>query len=436
MTSNELEKSSYLSGLVMRMLTLRAIYYLHLFVLVTLVGCVDPLDQSLVGTLDVVVIDGTITNLAEPQFIYLNQSTSDRINGLPGSVPITKATVEVIVDSLQVVRAHETTDGRYALPNEFKGAIGHAYQLRVTLTNGSRYLSSQQRMPAVPPITAVKAQFNATSLPFSQLGGYRAAHDVYIDTQDPVSVVNFYRWDWKLWEKQEWCRSCVQGQYSINNVQTLFSSNGLAYYQTGDSLMEDCFYPPPSVTQTPLPYWVYDYACRTQCWAILNSSQLNVFADAYSNGGMIAARKVAQIPFYQHNPCLVEIRQSALTPEAYRFYKQLQEQTQNNGGVADSPPSLIIGNIRNESNPQESVVGFFTASAVSTNRYWLDRKDTQGVPPGLFVALNGREPTPEPSPPLAPAISIITTIPQKPPYTAVCSPTDHRTPYQPIGWKN
>ncbi|WP_461132531.1 DUF4249 domain-containing protein [Spirosoma lituiforme] len=398
-------------------------------------SCVDPADLPLRGTLDVVVIDGTITNLAEPQIVLLNRSIADPLTGLPGSLPITKASVEVVVDSLPVIRANETTDGHYQLPIDFRGEIGHAYQLRVTLPGGAHYESKQQVMPAAPPISSVRAQFNPYSLPVSQFGGYTAAHDVYIDTQDPIRQANFYRWDWKLWEKQEWCRSCVQGQYSINNVLTLISSNGLPYYQTGDALLEDCFYPPPSLTQTPLSYWVYDYSCRTKCWAIFTSYQVNVFADTYSNGGSISARKVAQIPFYQHAPCLVEIRQSALTAEAYRFYEQFQEQTQNNGGVADSPPGVIVGNIRNIANPQERVVGFFTASGVATNRYWLDRKDTQGVPPGLFLAMNGRAPTPEPSPPLAPAISIITTIPQKPPYMAVCSPTDNRTPYKPEGWR-
>ncbi|AUD07414.1 DUF4249 domain-containing protein [Spirosoma pollinicola] len=400
-------------------------------------SCVNPADLLLRGTLDVVVIDGTLTNLAESQVIQLNRSKADPLTGLPGSVPLTKAIVEVVVDSSEVVTAHETLDGRYQLPSDFKGQIGHAYQLRVTLPGGTHYESTQQVMPAAPPITTVKAQFNPTSLPSSQIGGYTAAHELSIDTQDPLSQANFYRWDWKLWEKQEWCRTCVQGQYSINNVQTLFSANGLPYYQTGDSLVEDCFYPPPVIQgYTPIPYFVYDYTCRTQCWAILYSHQLNVFADTYSNGGMISNRQVAQIPFYQHTPCLVEIRQSALTPVAYRFYKQFQEQTQSNGGVADSPPSAIVGNIQNVANPQESVVGFFTASAVSTNRYWLDRKDTQGIPPGLFVALNGREPIPEPSFPSAPVITIITTIANKPPYTAVCSPTDSRTPVKPVGWRD
>ena len=32
-------------------------------------ACVDPEDLTLKGTVDIIVVDGTVTNLAEPQFI-------------------------------------------------------------------------------------------------------------------------------------------------------------------------------------------------------------------------------------------------------------------------------------------------------------------------------------------------------------------------------
>ncbi len=408
-----------------------------LFTLMLLVGCVDPYEPNIRSTLNVVVVDGTITNLPEAQIIRLNRSSADPVTGLPSSIPLTKAKVEVVVDSGQVIAAHETTAGSYQLPSDFRGQIGHAYQLRFTLSDGTRYISTQQIMPPVPPISQLRAQFNPTSLAATQTNGFAAAHDIYLDTQDPPNQTNYYRWDWKLWETQEWCRSCVQGQYSINNVQALISGNGFQYYQTGDSLFEDCFYRTNFPNQPKLPYWVYDYPCRTRCWAIFYSYQLNIFADSYSNGGLITNRKVAQIPFYQHSPCLAEIRQSALTPSAYGFYKQLQDQTQNNGGLADTPPTASVGNVRNVANQREVIIGVFTASAVATARYWIDRKDTQGVPPGLFEAMMGRKPMLEPTPPKEnPLISIITTIDQKPPYLAVCSPTDSRTPFKPVGWRD
>ena len=401
------------------------------------VACVDPLELTLRGTNDIIVVDGTITNLAELQIIRLNRSKADPFTGRPGTVPITKAVVDIIVDSSQVIAAHETQQGTYQLPNDFKGQVGHAYQLRFTLADGTRYESTQETMPIVPTISRVSAKFNPTSLPIAQLDGFTAAHDLFIDTQDPANEPNFYRWDWRLWEKQEWCRSCVQGAYSVNNVLINYSSNGIRYFEAGNAPFENCFYPTndPSQKPYPYPYWVWDYACRTQCWEILPSYDLKVFADTYTDGGTIVRQKVAQIPFYQHSPCLVEIRQAALTPSAYRFYKNLQDQTQNTGGLADTPPTASAGNVQNTDNQREFVIGFFTASAVSTVRHWLDRKDTQGTPIGLFEALNGRPPSPEPPPPTQGVVYIVDNSSRSRPYTAVCVPSNSQTPFKPEGWR-
>ncbi|GAB3752639.1 hypothetical protein GCM10028817_17460 [Spirosoma pomorum] len=399
--------------------------------LLVLAGCVDPIDQTLPGNLNVIAVDGTISNLDETQFILLSKSESDPISGRPASFPLTKARVEVVVDSSQVIAATETTDGRYQLPSDFKGQIGHAYQLRFTLTNGTRYVSDQQVMPKVPPIERVRAQFNPTSLAPIEVGGFLAAHDIYLDAQDPSDQTNFYRWTWRLWEKQDWCRTCNNGVYSINNVRLLTSANGLRYFALGDSLLEDCFTQPASI---PIVRpWTYDYNCRSTCWAIIPSYKLNVFSDTYTNGGPILAKRVAQIPFYQTNPCLVEIRQAGLTASAYEFYKQLQDQTENTGGIVDTPPTASVGNVKNVNNDREIIFGVFTASAIATTRYWIDRKDSQGIPPGLFRGLNGREFIAEPTFPARPAI-VIQGANQ--PYTAVCSSNEARTPFKPAGWRD
>ena len=429
----------------MRSISLLILVYLTAFL--WLVSCVDPLDLTLTGSNDILVVEGAVTNLAEPQIIRLNRSRADPLTGRFGTTPISQATLEVIVDSNLVITGHETIAGSYQLPADFRGQIGHTYQLRFRLPEGSQYQSNVQTMSAAPPIERVYARFDASSLNSNLLQGFTAAHDVYIDLQDPSSEANYYRWDWKLWETQGWCRSCVQGLYSVNNVLTQFSSNGFRYFTTGDSLLENCFYPPaddPGANK----YFVYDYPCRTPCWALFSSYELNVFADTYSNGGLIKGRKVAQVPYYQHSPCLIEIRQASLTAPAYQYFKQLADQTQRTGGVADIPPAAISGNIHNIAGGREGIVGYFTASAVATTRYWLDRKDATGIPLGaldpaggsglsgaeLFFALNKRQPNPEPSPPNGPVFQILGNI-QRPP-TAICESTESQTPVKPAGRRN
>ena len=398
------------------------------------VACVDPEDLMLRGTVDVIVVDGTITDLAESQIIRLNHAKADRLTGRFGTTPITKATVDVVVDSAQVFSASETVNGSYQLPGDFKGQIGHSYQLRFTLTDGTRYISSQQIMQPVPPITNISARFNTNSLSLKILDIYPAAHDIFISFNDPIDQHNYYRWDWKLWEKQLWCKTCVQSEYAQYTITGKRYSDDC--YIGGNQLYEDC-YAPPGLTMPQYNYggtnlyFVYDYNCRTQCWEIIYNYTINVFDDQYSNGGSVTGRRVAQIPYYQPEGCLAEIRQLSMTAEAYRYFQLLQQQTQNTGGVTDTPPSAPIGNIHNTTNGQEKIVGYFSASAVSTVRYWIDRKDATGEFPGLFQALNGRLPAVEPDVPFF----CIAAPPLRPP-TAICAPSDSKTPFKPEGWPN
>ena len=418
-----------------------------LMLLLTVAACVDPEDLTLVGTVDVIVVDGTINNLAEPQIIRLNRSKADPVTGRFGTLPITKATVEIVEDSSRTIPCHETVDGTYQLPSDFKGQVGHAYQLRFTLTDGAQYASNQQVMPSVPPISQIYTEFNPKSLSPALSGFFTAGHDIMVDFADPANQKNQYRWDWKLYEPQEFCQTCVKGFYSVFNPIEIFPPGG--FYKSSTELYEDCFYPTPSRDPSrPDVDYKFDYPCRTKCWEILYSYTLSLFDDQFSNGGLIVKRPVAHIPFYQHSPCLVEIRQGSLTKDAYRYYKLFQDQTQNTGGLADTPPTALIGNVRNAANQREAVIGFFTASAITTIRHYIDRKDTQfstpyGVavaetPPQsageeLFYALNLRKPILEPSPPNE--IRIFLDGTPRPP-TAICAPSESRTPFKPEGWRD
>lgn len=423
---------------------------IYLPIIYLLAACIDPADLPLNGTANVLVVDGTITNLPEPQLIQLSRSKADPLTGRSLIFPITKAVVAVVVDGGQAVACHETIDGTYQLPSDFKGQVGHTYSLRFTLSDGTQYTSSQQAMQPVPPIDRVTSRFNTKSISPPLDGYYTTGHDLFIDWKDPAVQTNYYRWEWKLWEKQAWCRSCQQGVYAVNLIPQ-HAYKDKTFYVSTDQPYEDCFVPINYLEAGQPPFraeqYTYDYPCRTECWEILRSSSLNVFADQFSNGNTITGRNVAQVPYYDSTACLVEIRQLSLSTSAYAYFKRFQDQTQNTGGLADSPPSAPVGNIQNVADAQERVVGYFTASAVSTARYWLDRKDATGFPfgdtdpyqakwlPGhaLFYALNRRQPNLEPIYPY-PNVRVFGGPPR--PVTALCVPSDSRTPIKPDGWRD
>lgn len=396
-------------------------------------GCVSPEDITLRGTVNVVVIEGTITNRAETMVIRLNRSRADSLTGRFGTLPLTKASVDVVVDSAQVMACQETTAGTYQLPSDFKGQIGHAYQLRFTLADGSSYVSSQEVMQPVPSISRVTAQFNPVAFSPGFIQGFTAGHELFLDTIDPADQPNYYRWEWTLYEPQEWCRSCYEGIYIENALIPILPYTYPYYYSSSTQPYEDCFYPPLGTpAHVGLINHRYDYPCRTQCWEILYSHAINVFSDQYTNGGLIARKNVAQIPYYQARPCLVNIRQESLTKDAYQYYDLFQQQTQKTGGLVDTPPTALGGNVHNVAKQNEIVVGYFTASAVANQPYYLDRHDAGSAPyPGLFFALTGRD---SPRPEDRTEQAFILNTPRPP--TAVCGPIDQRTPYKPEGWKN
>ncbi|WP_245859380.1 DUF4249 domain-containing protein [Spirosoma aerolatum] len=408
------------------------------------IACVKPDDVLLGGTLDVVVVDGTLTNLIEEQLITLNRSRADPLTGRFGVLPITKAQVEVIVDSAEVVKAEETEDGIYRLPNDFRGQVGHAYQLRFTLNEGPRYVSSQQVMLPVSPIDKARVQFNPVSLPPGLYPtNFRAGYDAFVDTNDPPDQRNYYRWDWILYEKQKWCKSCYQSIY-IDTMQTRYIQNGVV--ATMKQAIENCVNPLTVFSGWTFPNgdWYSDYLCRTPCWARIRNYNLNVFDDQLSNGGLLVGRKVAQVPLLTRQPALMQLRQSSLTAEAYRYFYLFQQQTQNTGGLADTPPTALVGNVRNVTNTRETVVGFFTASTVAVKEIWLNKKDATKLPLGayddagnivqdddeLFYALKVRLPTQGPEgPPFTPG-SHGRFI------TAPCTPGPNQTPLKPEGWRD
>ena len=379
--------------------SLRLIFLASLFLVLD--GCVGPFEPELSLDADLLIVESMLTDLPETQFVKISRSRA--VYGTSATTPIGKARVEVLINETTRLPLRESKPGYYELPEGFRGRVGERYQLQFQTAEGVRYQSTVETMPAVPPIEKLYDTFDDQGIVNPERTKITPANLIYLDTQDPDDVRNFYSWTWTLWERQAWCASCTQGLYYLNS----------------DARSGICVFTRSLPTNN-----VYDYGCFGACWEILRSSETNLFADIYTNGRPLTGRVVARIPFYQAVPALVEIRQSSLTPDAYRYFKLLENQTQNTGSLADTPPSPLVGNVRNLGDEHENVVGYFTASATASVRYWLARQNTTGNLIGFFQALNNRPINPEP--PSAP--------PPRPP-SAACVLSETRTPIKPEGWR-
>lgn len=376
--------------------------------------CVTSFDPTLNPNTDLLVVEGILTDRPVAQAITLNRSRSTSDSNT--TTPVTKAQVEVVVNGTITFTFAETQPGRYELtPEQFRGRVGDSYQLRFQTADGTRYESTVETMVAVPPIQRVYDRFNPAGPSKFANEASTPSSDVYVDFQDPADERNFYLWRTRLYERQEWCASCQQGRYVVEDIGPVGSGPIRVLGCVRDSTLG--------------VYNFYDYTCRGFCWDIFYSTSINVFADVYADGRPQVGRLVAQVPVYQKDAALLDIEQLSLTVGAYRYYKLFQDQTQNTGTLVDTPPAPTVGNVRNVADPDENVVGYFSASSLVLYHYWLDRRN---VPlanyRGLFFALNRRQPNVEPPRGNPPEYG--KGVP-----SAVCVPSPTRTDVQPEGWR-
>jgi len=379
-----------------------------------LFACIDLYKVEIQTNKSYLIVEGTISNLPERQAISIfrtktdavfksSEFTSTIVAQRGGSEPVTKAKVAVIENAQTRYQLTETEPGFYAMPDLFLGKVGNTYQLSIETAAGQKYLSSVETIVPVPSIDRIYEKFNAKGIfDRSTSAGQIATNDFYVDFQDPADQRNFYRWSSVTYEIQRICATCRGGRYYVE-------TSGAGCRQDSDLSVNNFF----------------DYECRTLCWDVFQSSTLDIFSDVFTNGKLQKDKLVAQIPLYQANPALVVIRQMSLSANAYRYYKLVQDQSVNTGSLADTPPAPIRGNVANAADETELVLGYFSASEIAENRYWLERRNTSGaLPNGLFATKTGRDPNLEQPSDLRNIIPL-----------SDCVLSNSRTPNSPSGWR-
>lgn len=377
------------------------IFYFVLILVFFVFSCVEEVDLTLKTNKSIVIVDATLNDQNVQQFISLKQSIPSEYNIT--FLSIKNAKVTLIEDDKNIITAVESTEGKYLFPQDFKAKVMSSYRLKFTLSNGNSYSSSNEILREVPEIDKVYYKYEPEGFEFQKVK--RPAHALYLDTKDSKDLGDFYYWSWKLFEKQDFCISCDGGMYYKNPAPL-------------GRCIDDNRLKRAGIT--------YDYSCDSPCWEIKYSQDINVMSDIYSNGNPIIGRSLGKIPFYQEKGCLIEIKQQSVSPGGYKYLKLLVEQSQNLGSLADTPPGALIGNIKNDKDPYESVGGYFFVSGSKTKLFWLDRKEPISEKLRPIGLLNGRQFSMEPSgqadltrPPLAP-----------------CVISNSRTSIKPTGWIN
>lgn len=305
------------------------------------IACIDPYQINVPQGPQLLTVDGLIHSGPGPHAITISRSATY------GSIferyirPVSGATV-VIRDSEGLVTLLEEgleARGSYFTPVGFQAEIGNSYTLQIQTAEGKVYSSLPERVESAPQIENI--ELKTVKIPVQGETNPKSGVQLISEINDPADQNNFYFW--RL--------SPV--------VHVLEARPDLHFDQR---------------TLTPAPK-----ACCYTCFkteAVGNQS-LFIAQDDSFNGlttriptGFIEDNGIRFV-----NKLRVDLKQYAISQEAYRFLRLVKQQTEINGSIFDPPPATIRGNMYSLDDPEEVVLGYFIAAGESKKRIYIDKSD-------------------------------------------------------------
>jgi hypothetical protein len=246
--------------------------------------------------------------------------------------------------------------------------VGRTYTLYIETAEGKKYQSRPELLKATPGVDSIYYEFVEAS-PGVEEGFY-----VYVDTRDPADTEDYYRWNWVHYAKLIYC---------FNEI-------------------------PPGATE-PV---VLD--CCGDCWDIQRCNGcINIASDRLANGSTISRQLLTIVPYSSRSKYFLYYEQQSLSRDAYKFWKALEEQSKNVGGIFDKPPATVRGNMFSLNDENEVVLGYFGASDIKPESILVDRSTVAKNPSGLLPVVP--PPSSGPPPPCYPCQEGLLRTSQRPP---------------------
>lgn len=298
-------------------------------------GCIDPIRLEIEGGYGTLVVDGLVTDQPGPYVVKLSRSIAfDNSRPLRVfSVPEEGATVRITDNTGVTETLVELKPGAYETTS-LQGQVGRSYRLTVETSNGQRYVSTAEIMPAVPPVDRMEPEFDIYDRLFVSTNGVpriakMEGFYIYAVATDPAETENFYRWQ----------------------------ADGIFEY-----------------------FSLTDNSDIKQCWAPMRRLEDRlILAEDLHFDGKTFRQFVCIVPYERPTKFLVKLRQQSLSKEAYRFWERSAAQQVATGSLFDPPPAPIVGNVVNEADPDEVILGYFSASSVVKFDLLIDRFKVSGL---------------------------------------------------------
>ncbi len=297
-----------------------------LIALSLIVGCITEFIPEIDEKTDMLVVEGMITDQNRTNKIKVSRSLP--VGKAIVSVPVKGCEVTITDECDAIYSLKEVTAGTYITDStKFRGRVGNKYTLTIIKGNLT-YISTPTEMMPVPPIDSLFYE-KEVIVESNEWGKPEEGCRIYLNAYDQSHKCFFYRWNFtETWE------------FHLHFEGVNLGANQCCWItqKSGKIIIKNTsVYNQPGITRFPINF------------VSNNTDRLSV---KYS----------------------LLVNQYSLNEDEFNYWEELQNVSENVGGLYDITPMAIPSNIHNIDDPNETVLGYFSVSAVSQKRIFIKDK--------------------------------------------------------------
>jgi hypothetical protein len=309
---------------------------IHTILLLTALcsACVEPFEPVIGESQEVVVISGMVSDRPGRHTVTVSRSTP---YGTPVFQPVEFCLVTVTDQDGNMIFFTEEGGGVYSadLPDSFL-EVGDAVSLYVMTPDQKEYRSSYDSILPCPDIDSV--YFERTSLETEDPEIVRPGIQFYLDMSgEPTDSRNIL---WQVDETWEYWASLIGNR--------LWLADGSIVDYKSNPLFR-CW------KHYPLDHF-FTASTRNLSSNEMRRVALNLVTNETDRLSVTYSLNVIQ---------------QSLSSDAFNYFRRMEEQAVESGGLYGTQPASIPGNLYNVNDPGEVVLGYFHASQVHEKRIFV-----------------------------------------------------------------
>jgi len=294
------------------------------------------------------VVEGLINTGTDSTFFKLSRTV--RLNAKTTTQNETHAIVTVESDANAVYPLKEITPGTYAsAPLGLSSTAKYRLRIITNTNTHTTYLSDFAPVKNSPPIDSI---------------GYTLQPDglqIYANTHDATNNTRYYRYDFsEAWEFRTY--------YDSLFIPVLDPVQGPGYLKYRDLVNNNV----------------------NICWSNVYATDIVLGSTAKLSQDELYQEPITFVPSTAEKLRIrysINVKQYALTEDAFNFWQLLKKNTEQLGSIFDAQPSSLIGNIHNIADNSEPVLGYISAGAIQQKRIFINNTTlpTSWVPLNIYL---------------------------------------------------